>query len=197
MSGQLDFFATQPAIERLVEEEVTSRADAMAMASSALLSPCGLYRYTLTRRWGEGRTMLLSGINPSSANATDEDNTSRRVIDFAKREGCGAAVIVNPWGLISTKPKGLLTAADPVGPGNDDAIRSVLDEEVLAVVAWGAWAFETKKREALLGPRITAMLKLLAGRPLYCFGLTADGHPKHPLYLAADTLLVPYAPRGA
>jgi hypothetical protein len=31
----------------------------------------------------------------------------------------------------------------------------------------------------------------------FCLGLTRDGAPRHPLYLARVTRLAPYAPRGS
>lgn len=156
---------------------------------SATFSPCGLYRYSLTIRWAPGRTMVVSGINPSTANAVDPDNTSDRCISFAKREHCGALVMVNPFALISTKPAKLLTAEDPVGAGNDAAILAAVEGDPLVVVGWGSWAFGTRRRQERLAPRVRAMLRLLAPRPLWCLGTTGDGHPRHPLYLAANTPL--------
>jgi hypothetical protein len=37
-------------------------------------------------------------------------------------------------------------------------------------------------------------LELLAGVPLYCLGTTRQGHPRHPLYVRANTPLVRFAP---
>jgi len=37
-------------------------------------------------------------------------------------------------------------------------------------------------------------VKLFAGRELWCLGLTQDGHPRHPLYVAGDQPLVRWTP---
>ena len=34
------------------------------------------------------------------------------------------------------------------------------------------------------------------GKPLQCFGITRDGHPRHPLYLPRDCSLSPWNPRS-
>lgn len=56
------------------------------------ISPCGAYRYTLWRRWGDGRVLTVIGLNPSTADATQDDPTIRRCIGFARREGCAGLV---------------------------------------------------------------------------------------------------------
>ena len=58
--------------------------------SGAIISACGQYRYHLWRRWDELLpTMVWVMLNPSTADATEDDPTIRRCIGFAKREGCG------------------------------------------------------------------------------------------------------------
>lgn len=77
------------------ELEITVGADGKQQvrssfdASGAELSPCGRYRYRLWRAWAtEGRSALIVGLNPSTADATEDDPTIRREVAFAKRWGC-------------------------------------------------------------------------------------------------------------
>ena len=73
---------------------------------SAIISPCGRYRYRLDRRWGDGRTMGFIMLNPSTADAENDDPTIRRCIGFAKREGCDAIAVVNLYALREGRPEG-------------------------------------------------------------------------------------------
>jgi hypothetical protein len=54
---------------------------------SAVISPCGLYRYRLERHGlsGAGGVAWIM-VNPSTADATQDDATIRKVIGFTERE---------------------------------------------------------------------------------------------------------------
>jgi hypothetical protein len=45
--------------------------------------------------------------------------------------------------------------------------------------------------------RADAVARIFAGRALWCLGTTKDGHPRHPLYVAAKQPLVPWTPGAA
>jgi hypothetical protein len=55
--------------------------------SAAVVSECGLYSYSLTRRWAHGPKALFVMLNPSTADAMVDDPTIRRCIGFARRQG--------------------------------------------------------------------------------------------------------------
>ena len=91
---------------------------------SAIISPCGRYRYVLKRnlpqaiRWV--KPCLFVMLNPSVADAELDDPTIRRCIGFAKREGCTELTVVNLFAYRSTDPEGLLIQTrDPIGDMND------------------------------------------------------------------------------
>ncbi|MDP3851982.1 MAG: DUF1643 domain-containing protein [Luteolibacter sp.] len=52
---------------------------------SAVLSSCGQYRYELWRRWAEGPHVLFIMLNPSTADATNDDATIRKCVAYARR----------------------------------------------------------------------------------------------------------------
>jgi hypothetical protein len=58
-------------------------------ASNATISPCGKYRYWLERKWGPGTPQVFVMLNPSTADASEDDPTIRRCMGFARREGAG------------------------------------------------------------------------------------------------------------
>lgn len=155
------------------------------MIRSAVISPCGLYRYKLERTWhspllGErDRRIVFIGLNPSTADGMQDDPTIRRCINFAKAWGYSGLVMLNLFAFRSTDPKGLLTAADPVGPENDATLMSeTVMREVVA--CWGACGH---------AERIAAVLRHLPANPK-CLGKTKDGLPRHPLYVKGDVKLV-------
>lgn len=171
------------------------RRGPVEVARTADISECGRYRYSLGRRWGDGPVGVFVMLNPSTADAYQDDPTIRRCIGFAKREGWGGIEVVNLWAWRATDPKELLfgrraIASEVRGPLNTEAIREALSRASFAVAAWGA-TVDQLMRKGL--PRIAVeSLARDANVPLMCLGTTKDGHPRHPLYVPADAPLVPW-----
>jgi hypothetical protein len=141
--------------------------------------PC--YRYLLWRNWGQGSSIcVFIGLNPSTADASHDDATSRRCIGYARRWGFDALVLVNLFAYRSVEPRVLRCAIDPVGEHNDRVLDSVTRSAALIVCAWG--------NEGRMRDRANAVLARLrsAGRALTCLGITQCGEPVHPLYQRSD-----------
>ena len=152
---------------------------------TALISSDELYRYRLGRRWddGEGKMVYFLMLNPSTADAEVDDATIRRCMGFAMDWGYGRLVVGNLYGYRATDPRELARAVDPVGPSNDS---HVLSDAVLAdriVCAWGAHPMASKRSEAMLGMLKEAGLMRNVGH----LGMTKEGQPRHPLFLAKTT----------
>lgn len=147
----------------------------------ATISEDQQYRYDLTRRWGQGGVVCFIMLNPSVADAVRDDNTITKCMEFSKRWGYGAIVVVNQCALRSTDPKVLAVHPDPRGPLNDVAVRTNVATADLVVAAWGA----TK-----LGQRLDIQtLANATGQKIFCLGKTKDGYPKHPGRIGYDTPL--------
>lgn len=158
------------------------------MQRGATISACGLYRYSLTRRWGKGGEMCFVMLNPSTADGLQDDPTVRRCIGFAKRQGFSALRVVNVFAFRATDPRDLLDPEDPIGPGNNAAIAAAVKATSMIVAAWGASV------PSPLWERIYTVhrwLTQLRGRDVQCLGVTFGGYPRHPLYLRADQPLEP------
>jgi hypothetical protein len=170
---------------------VTDRHEHTAGTDQAAFSPCRSYRYGLTRRWASGPTACWVMLNPSKADAFKADPTIKRVIGFTQRIGCGGLVVVNLYALRSTKPDALWTHPDPIGPLGEQFLRSNANSRTLTIAAWGAHGARNGR-----GQQVADMLAD-AGLRVWCLGTTANGQPKHPLYVKGDTPLVPYAVKAA
>jgi hypothetical protein len=151
------------------------------------------FRFVLGREWGHGPRVSGILLNPSKASAETDDPTLRKFIGFAKRLGAGSCEIGNPFNLRATDPRDLKSwlrdGLDCVGkPRADEVILEIAARADTLIVGWGA-----NGAHHLLAPRIREVLCLLGNRPLWCFGVTADGCPQHPLMLGYSTPLIPFA----
>jgi len=164
---------------------ITRREKLLNITREATFSKDLLYRFDLTihERKGFGRILWIM-LNPSTADELADDPTIRRCRGFSADWGFGLVQIVNLFALRSTNPWVLKASADPVGPSNDEWIRSAAYSASKIVVGWGVHG-------ALLD-RGEQVSRLLADRELLCLGRTKEGFPKHPLYLRNDSKLEPW-----
>lgn len=148
--------------------------------SDAILSDCGQYRYVLRRSWGDGPDCNFIMLNPSTADATEDDPTIRRCIGFAKMWGYGRLTVTNIFAFRATDPKDMKAANDPVGADNKTYIRIAAENAEICVCAWGAHGSFCGQDAIVL-----EWLHNIPVAPL-ALALTKGGQPRHPLYLKSD-----------
>lgn len=156
---------------------------------SAIFSEDLVYRYTLARQWGESKSLNVIMLNPSVADQYRDDNTIRKVMGFADREGFQNLVITNIFGLRATGPHDLLTVPDPIGEKNDFYVEGVAAMSDQVWVAWGNWRNQRSLNRAF---RVQELLHRAGKTKVYCLGHNHEGSPKHPLYLPNSTALIPW-----
>jgi hypothetical protein len=176
----------------------TINNDSMFGKSGAIFSKGEKYRYKLWRIWDETKPLAcFVGLNPSTADASVNDRTVTRCAGFAAAWGMGGFYMLNVFALRSTDPKELhKSKLDPIGADNMRIVRDTIgDKSIRTIIA--AWGIEADKvgnlgrGEAMAG---TLAMRKRRNQELKCLGLTAEGKPKHPLYLAASTKLVDFLP---
>lgn len=165
------------------------------MLKSAKFNPEGTHRMYLSRIWEEKHSKILFiGLNPSTADGMEDDHTVRRLISFARDWGFGGFYLVNAYSFKATDPKDLIVHLRTTP-------RTQLIEEYKVnlkyiklyhticqqtVYCWG-----TNIPEGNLAN--TWMDRLLrATKGGYCFGLSKDGYPLHPLMLPSNTQLIQF-----
>jgi hypothetical protein len=157
---------------------------AKSSASGAAFSPDRVWRYALWRSMlGGVGSMVVIGLNPSTADERQNDPTIRRCMRYAKDWGYANLFVLNLFAFCATAPADLKRASDPVGPRNDEWLRQISADAQLTLVAWGnngRW----RQRDS--------MVKRLLARPK-CLGITKEGAPLHPLYVPADRIPSEYS----
>ena len=151
--------------------------------TDAEISPCGTYRYRLERFWSGEHALPFVMLNPSTADASNDDPTIRRCISFARRENAGGIIVANLFGLRATDPRSLNVVEDAFGPENalhlDRLAGWAFRAGMPIVAAWGAGSIR--------GASIKAMTIFKRnGCQVVCLGKTKHGFPRHPLYVRGD-----------
>ncbi|MBM9593681.1 DUF1643 domain-containing protein [Roseitranquillus sediminis] len=158
---------------------IVRRHEKAGTTSAATYSPCGLYRYALTREWdAAARRILWVMLNPSTASEVRNDPTIERCERRSHRMGYGAMRVANIFAFRATRPAELARAADPVGAENHGELQAAVAWADDIVAAWGAHG-----RLLGRGAAAAADLRRIC-RPVLHLGLTSQGEPRHPLYVA-------------
>ena len=147
--------------------------------STALYSPCLSYRYALTRIWQPaGRKVAFVMLNPSTATEVQNDPTVERCERRARALGYGSFRVCNIFAYRATNPKVMRAQDDPVGPLNDQALREAALWADAVICAWGNHGAHRNRSTA-----VEALLRA-TGKPMFHLGLSLQGQPRHPLYIA-------------
>jgi hypothetical protein len=150
------------------------------VTTSAFLSDCRKYRYSLTRIWDDSKPrVLFIMLNPSTADATIDDATIRRCRRFAESWGYGGFYVGNLFPFRSKEPSDLLKSENPLGKCNGDHIKMMALCSEKIVCAWGNSSIVNKLQKKF--PEYKPLEGL--NRELNYLELSNDGTPKHPLYL--------------
>jgi hypothetical protein len=150
------------------------------------------YRYILGTR---GKNPLICiGINPSTAEPDNLDNTLKSVERIAHGNGFDSFIMFNVYAQRATSPDDMEKVCNPLlHRENLDAFRYVLSISEKPAV-WAAWGAIIEKRKYLPD----CVRDMLAageefGASWYCAGaITKKGHPHHPLYLRKDEKIRPF-----
>ena len=150
------------------------------------------YRYILGTR---GKNPLICiGINPSTAQPGDLDNTLKSVQRIALGNGFDSFIMFNVYAQRATDPDAMEKECNPMlHRENLEAFRYVLSIGENPTV-WAAWGTIIEKRDYLKDcgkDMITAGEEY--GARWVCAGkCSKKGHPHHPLYLRKDELIRPF-----
>jgi hypothetical protein len=150
--------------------------------SDAVFNTARTHRLVLWRSWSSRPMCAFIGLNPSTADEHDPDNTITRCIGFAARWGFGGFYMLNLFSFCATKPKVMYAASDPVGQLNNAFLEFYARSQAKVVIA--AWGMLPNQIARL---REQAVLRLLRDVKLHCMGTTIGGYPRHPLYLPNES----------
>ncbi len=146
------------------------------MKKSAVISKDGMYRYELSRIWDSSKLpVMFVMLNPSTADASKDDSTIRRCINFAKSWDYGGIWVGNLYAYRTKNPKELKKAANPRGFNNDMHLILMANRSAIVICAWG-----NNKGMPV------SIMKILHKSRLYYIEKSVNGTPKHPLYLKGN-----------
>jgi hypothetical protein len=143
--------------------------------SKARFSTDRIHRYYLERCWDFKKpSLMVIGLNPSTADERKNDPTVTRCISYAKKWKFGRIYMMNIFAFRATDPIDMKNSSDPIGNKNDMWLLKVARRSNLILCAWG--------NHGLYKDRSTRVFSLLKKYKLYCLEINKTGMPKHPLY---------------
>lgn len=148
----------------------------------AEFSECRKYRYALWRIWDKTKPLVMFiGLNPSTANETDNDPTIKSVGRISKHNGFGGFYMMNCFAFVSTNPADLQLENN--NEVNDFWLNKIAAECKTIVFAWGN--FDVVKTTGRYWE-----IKQMFGDEAMVLANNKNGSPKHPLYCKSSTEFV-------
>lgn len=154
------------------------------------------YRYILATR-GEN-PLICIGINPSTAEPDNLDNTLKSVSRIAAANGYDSFVMFNVYAQRATDPDDmdirLNTALHSENMKAFEYIMASVSKNGVKPAVWAAWGTIIEKRAYLPGcVREMTEIGNRYGAYWVCAGnCSKKGHPHHPLYLKKDEKTRPF-----
>lgn len=146
---------------------------------------------------GPVKPVIFIGHNPSTADATQNDNTIRRCINFSIALDATHLVMINPCSFRATDARKIPKNVDLSCTSNwlaiDAAIKLARTHGATLIACWGSpkGVAHNQKRIADLCYQVRFYCHQ-ANVPLHALRFTGKGHPEHPLYLPGDSRPQPY-----
>ena len=154
--------------------------------NGAKFSDCGKHRLALWRIWDKNKPLVcFIGLNPSTANATSDDPTIRRVKSMAALWGYGGVYMLNLFTYISTDPKKLNIKEGNL-PISDNWLFNIANKCDRIIFAYGN--FEVFGRDK----QVKAMFPSTGFPRVYALQVNKNGSPKQPLYVKSTIVPVRY-----
>lgn len=149
------------------------------------------YRYILGTR---GKNPLICiGINPSTAEPDNLDNTLKSVSRIAAGNGFDSFIMFNVYAQRATRPDDMdKDLNEQLHRANMAAFRHILSNvgEGVKPAVWAAWGTIIEKRPYLPGcvKEMVSIGEEYGARWLCAGKCSVKGHPHHPLYLRKDEI---------
>lgn len=142
-----------------------------------------LFRWRLDRWWGSGPRALVCMANPSYAGGDKNDPTITQLIKLTEALGFPGFTAVNWSPYIATAPKALHAwrwnhpeQAVPAENRNIAQMAALSADAAVRIIAWGNIVPSVPVTQ-----RVLRAMSLDHEFPLFAFGTTKDGAPKHPM----------------
>ena len=154
------------------------------VSSKAIFSKCFKFRYSITNKFNSGKGRLLFILlNPSTATEKVYDPTLIRCKKRAIYSCFNQFRVCNLFAYRSTKPTELKKVSDPIGPYNDEILKTSIKWSDKIICSWGRFG-NLKERDF----EVIQLIKNYK-TPVFHLGLTKNNHPKHLLYVGYDKIL--------
>lgn len=149
--------------------------------NGADFSKCGQYRYKLWRIWDDTKPKaMFIGLNPSTANASYDDPTIRRIRSICANNGFGGFYMMNLYTYITPHPDQLINDRDE--NMNLERMRRVSKGCTDIVFAWGNFWMAVVRCDRVIR-------RFPEAKALY---INKNGSPKHPLYCPSSSKLIAF-----
>lgn len=153
------------------------------MIKDAIISEDEKYRYMLSRIWDKNKpTVTIIGLNPSTADANNDDPTLKRCIEFARSWDYGGIYMLNLFAYRATQPSDMKKVNDPIGQENDMFIKAYTKRSDKVICAWG--------NDGCFLNRASNVINSIPNK--YYLKLNKSGEPAHPLYLSSKLTPLEY-----
>jgi len=157
------------------------------------------YRYILGTRGIN--PLICIGVNPSTAEPGNLDNTLKSVSRIAGGNGYDSWIMFNVYAQRATRPEDMdRVCNDRLHEANMEAFRYILSHvgEGVSPAVWAAWGAVIEKRPYLPGcvRDMVTIGEEYGAHWLSAGKISVKGHPHHPLYLRKDEKTVPFDVKG-